>query len=159
MKGSPVSVCCVALMIAACAREPSTEGSTEADAAKPGTEAAASGIAAMPLPCLASNPREASAWINKMPGPDASPSLHITFTVDARNSGDVFTLEFRGADRMMPPSYRYALVRTEAGQLPVITPTVVNYQEPDFVEAELTSVKIACDDEMLIEISPVDIVQ
>ena len=170
MRGSPVLVCCVALTIAACAREAADEAASET-ATKPAAavgapaeeepaaadETAAAGAAA--LPCLAENAREGEAWINKMPGPGATPTLHVQFKVDARNSGDVFTLVFRGADRALPPAYRYDLVRTSAGMLPAITEIAVSYQEPNFVEPSLRAVMVSCDGAPLIEISPVEIVQ
>ncbi|MEQ8176790.1 MAG: hypothetical protein RIC52_18110 [Amphiplicatus sp.] len=171
MKGSPVIVCCVALMIAACARETSTEQAGETASEPAGETAAGETAAEEPgaademaadetgaLPCLAENARDGEAWINKMPGPGATPTLHVQFKVDARNGGDVFTLVFRAADRAMPPAYRYDLVRTSAGMLPAITEIAVSYQEPNFVEPELRAVIVSCDGAPLIEISPVEIV-
>jgi len=172
MRGSPVLVCCVALTIAACAREAADETASETAPETAAGETQAEAPAAtdetapdetMPdepgaLPCLAENARDGEAWINKMPGPGATPTLHVQFKVDARNGGDVFTLVFRAADRAMPPAYRYDLVRTSAGMLPAITEIAVSYQEPNFVEPELRAVIVSCDGAPLIEISPVEIV-
>lgn len=168
MRGSPVFVCCVALTIAACVREAADETASEPAGETPAAEMAAEVPAAADetaaddaaaLPCLAENARDGEAWINRMPGPGATPTLHVQFKVDARNSGDVFTLAFRGADRALPPAYRYELVRTSAGMLPAITEIAVSYQEPNFAEPELRAVMISCDGAPLIEISPVEIVQ
>lgn len=126
------------------------------------TASAAADNAAMEgiMDCPATAPREASAVIDKMPGPDA-PALRVTFTFDTPNEGDEYALEFSHSEESAPPAYVYNLVRTVPGHSRVWTPVEdFSYTETSFSEPELRAVIIQCDGfQEPFEISPVEIVQ
>ena len=105
--------------------------------------------------CFASNLRDGTAWIDKMPGPNDNPTLHVSLTVDAPNQGDVYTLEFEYAEEKAPPNYVFGLKRIEEGGPRVITETPVKYQWAKFPEPSLSAIIILCGAETL-EISPVE---
>ena len=110
-----------------------------------------------PPPCLADNPRDGAAWIDKMPGMNSNPTLHIKFTVDAPNEGDEYELVFEAAQESAPPSYMYHLKRSKAGALRVITETDLKFSFAEFAEPELRSVIILCGGEDFLEIEPIEI--
>ena len=110
-----------------------------------------------PPPCLADNPRKGAAWIDKMPGMNSNPTLHIKFTVDAPNEGDEYELVFDAAQESAPPSYMYHLKRSKAGVQHEITETDLKFAFAEFAEPELRSVIILCGGEDFLEIEPVEI--
>ena len=112
-----------------------------------------------PPPCLADNPTNGAAWIDKMPGMNSNPTLHIKFTVDAPNEGDEYELVFDAAQESAPPSYIYHLKRSKAGALRVITETDLKFAFAEFAEPKLRSVIILCGGEPFLDIEPVEIVQ
>ncbi len=110
--------------------------------------------------CGATSPRNGSAWIDKMPGDNDNPTLHVVFTFDTSSSGDEYALEFDYAEESNPPAYAYNLVRTTAGVTDdFITVEDFPYAKGSFAEPELRAVIVQCAafDEPF-EITPVEIV-
>ncbi|HNR76163.1 MAG TPA: hypothetical protein PKM48_03475 [Parvularculaceae bacterium] len=106
--------------------------------------------------CPATNPREPHAWIDKMPGMNDNPTLHVTLKFDTPNAGDDYTLVFSGSEESAPPAYIYDLERVTVGNATVVTEYDLHYREPDFAEPSLRAVKINCGGKLFQEISPVE---
>lgn len=157
MRQSVLCVSCL-FVLAACSPNTPSESAGETATAEDESPQGLMSEAADAPDCPAVNPRDASAYINKFPGPDATPALHINLTVDSPNQGDEYELVFRSADRMAPPAYMYDLVRTHTGMLTAISTVEIVHREPNFAEPELRAVKIRCTGFEGLEISPVEIV-
>lgn len=107
--------------------------------------------------CLASDPSEGYAWIDKMPGVGATPTLHFNFQVKTGNEGDEYGFTFQSAQESSPPSYVYEMALVNPGTDRVESNISVSYREPEFAEPELRSVVITCGGELFYEIEPVEI--
>jgi len=81
--------------------------------------------------CAVLESREWSAWVNKMPGPGAVPTLHVTGKVDVRSGGYTFDWEKGPLDRSATPALRLKLVpKAPDGMATMaITTEEVKYEE------------------------------
>ncbi|MCB2098370.1 MAG: hypothetical protein AB7F91_06115 [Parvularculaceae bacterium] len=106
--------------------------------------------------CPATNPRDPGAWIDKMPGMNDNPTLHLTLKFDTPNDGDEYALVFTGADKSIPPTYHYRLDRTKTGNLTVVTEYALHHTEPHFAQPSLRGVKISCGGKPFYEFTKVE---
>lgn len=60
--------------------------------------------------CAVLESRDWSAWVNRMPGPGAVPTLHVTGKVDVRSGGYSFEWQEGPLDRSATPALRLKLV-------------------------------------------------
>jgi hypothetical protein len=76
--------------------------------------------------------RDWAAWVNKMPGPDMAPKIHVTGKVDVRSGGYTFAWEEGPLDRSATPALRLKLVpkAPEGMATMAITTEEVNYEAP-----------------------------
>jgi hypothetical protein len=81
--------------------------------------------------CAVLESREWSAWVNRMPGPGAVPTLHVTGKVDVRSGGYTFDWEKGPLDRSATPALRLKLVPTAPDGMATmaITTEEVKYEE------------------------------
>lgn len=89
-------------------------------------------IAAVPEPCNVIASRDWEAWVNKMPGPDASPKVHVVGKVDVATPGYTFSWTVGPMDRSATPVLRLRLTATKSDGMvnQVITTEEVKYEGP-----------------------------
>ena len=106
--------------------------------------------------CAASASRDWSAWINRMPGPGATPTLHVTGEIDLPTPGYAATLTAGAADRSATPVQQLILTVTPPSGMvaQVITTETVNYQGPTIAQS-YRGVAIRCAGQTLAEITEV----
>lgn len=63
-----------------------------------------------PESCGVLESRDWAAWVNKMPGPDMTPTLHVTGKVDVRTGGYTFEWKQGPLDRSAMPTLRLKLI-------------------------------------------------
>lgn len=82
--------------------------------------------------CAVLESREWAAWVNRMPGPGAAPTLHLSGKVDVRSGGYTFDWEQGPLDRSATPALRLRLVpKAPDGMATMaITTEEVKYEEP-----------------------------
>lgn len=87
---------------------------------------------AEPEACAVLDSRGWDAWINKMPGPGAVPTIHVIGKVNVRTGGYTFTWEEGPMDRSAVPALRLKLVpKAPDGMATMaITTEEVSYQAP-----------------------------
>lgn len=56
-----------------------------------------------PTACAVGESRDWAAWVNRMPGPGATPTLHVTGKVDVPHGGYTVTARAGAADRSATP--------------------------------------------------------
>lgn len=100
------------------------------------------------------------AWIDKMPGPGATPTLNISGEIDLPTPGYEVKLVAGPADRMMPPGQRFDLELTKPDGMvaQVVTPTAVKYREPTPYD-RMRLVRISCGGKVLATIPDVMITE
>jgi hypothetical protein len=106
--------------------------------------------------CAVSASRDWSAWINRMPGPGATPTLHVTGQIDLPTPGYTATLTAGAADRSATPVQQLILnITPPSGMVAqVITTETVNYQGPTIAQS-YRGVTIRCAGQTLAEITEV----
>ena len=113
-----------------------------------------------PLPetaaCDVLESRGWEAWVNKMPGPGATPTIHVIGRVDMRTGGYTFDWQEGPLDRSARPALRLKLVpkAPDGMALQAITAEDVKYQAPAF-DAGYSRVIISCGDTTLGEITEI----
>lgn len=82
--------------------------------------------------CDVLDSRDWAAWVNKMPGPDMAPKIHVTGKVDVRSGGYTFAWEEGPLDRSATPGLRLKLVpKAPDGMATMaITTEEVKYEAP-----------------------------
>ncbi len=100
------------------------------------------------------------AWVDKMPGPDAKPTLHVTGEVVLPTPGYEITWTMGALDRRQPPAQRLKVSTTPPDGMvaQVITTVAVSYA----VESPITeyrAVIVGCGDNTLATIADVTVVQ
>lgn len=88
--------------------------------------------------------KEVAAWVNLMPGPGRTPTLHVTGTVTAPTPCHEVVAEVGGLDPSQPPVYRVIIrFRQEPGPCPQVpTDKTFRYSERNYAGAA-TSVQVS----------------
>jgi hypothetical protein len=99
---------------------------------------------------------EWEAWIDRMPGPGAEPTLKVAGTVTMPTPGYTFSWQIGPTDRMMPPGQRLRLVPTPPPGMviQVLTPERVTFSMPA-VASEYRTVMVECGGRPLAEIDDI----
>ena len=82
--------------------------------------------------CAVLESREWAAWVNRMPGPGAVATLHVTGKVDVRSGGYTFEWQQGPLDRSATPALRLRLVPMAPDGMATmaITTEEVKYEAP-----------------------------
>ncbi|WP_186396102.1 hypothetical protein [Stappia sp. TSB10GB4] len=90
--------------------------------------------------------KEVAAWVNLMPGPGRTPTLHVTGTVTAPTPCHEVVAEFGGLDPSQPPVYRVRIrFRQEPGLCPqVLTDKAFRHSERNYA-GTATTVRVSSD--------------
>ncbi len=111
--------------------------------------------------CLAANPRDFTAHVNAMPGPNATPTLIVDGTVDLPTPAHTAALSEGPADRSATPWQQIILTVTAPadGTIPaqVITPAQLSYSGTALSQT-YAGVRIMCEGQVLQEL-PVTVAQ
>ncbi len=106
--------------------------------------------------CAVLESRNWAAWVNRMPGPGATPTVHVSGQVDVPTGGYSFEWEVGPMDRSMTPALRLKLVpqKPDGMATMAITPEDVHYTGP-VAGAGYRSITVTCGDKTLAEITEV----
>jgi len=106
--------------------------------------------------CSVLESRNWAAWVNRMPGPDATPTVHVTGQVDVPTGGYGFEWEVGPMDRSMTPALRLKIVpqKPDGMATMAITREDVHYTGP-VAGAGYRSITVTCGDKTLAEITEV----
>ena len=106
--------------------------------------------------CAVLESRNWAAWVNRMPGPDATPTVHVTGQVDVPTGGYGFEWEVGPMDRSMTPALRLKIVpqKPDGMATMAITREDVHYTGP-VAGAGYRSITVTCGDKTLAEIAEV----
>ena len=112
--------------------------------------------AAKPEACAVLDSRDWAAWINKMPGPAAVATIHVTGKIDVRSGGYTFSWEEGPMDRSAVPALRLKLApKAPDGMATMaITTEEVKYQAPA-LSSGYSRVVIGCGGTTLGEITEI----
>jgi hypothetical protein len=96
------------------------------------------------------------AWVNRMPGPGATPTLIVEGQVTLPTPGYTIELKLGRADRSMTPVQQLILVATPpAGQvIPTLTPLTARIAAPA-IAAKYKAVQIVCNGEVIAQVTDV----
>lgn len=151
------------LLLAACTPTPedtlpATPGETEtpAEPAAEETETLTPEAAPVEEACAVLDSRDWEAWVNRMPGPDASPAIHVIGKVDVNTGGYTFNWEVGPMDRSMTPALRLKLIPvapTDAALMAISTEEV-QYTGP-LAGSAYSSVTVTCGGQTLAEITEI----
>lgn len=110
--------------------------------------------------CPVIDSRDWTAWINAMPGPDASPTLHVKGEVDLPTPGYEVTLTLGAADRSMTPVQQVNLSATPPDGMvtQVVTPYLVDFSSPAIVDT-YKGITVLCSGKVLAEITEIETAQ
>jgi hypothetical protein len=106
--------------------------------------------------CAVLDSRDWSAWINRMPGPDATPTLHVTGKIDLPNPGYTVTVRDGPADRSAQPVQQIILETSQRSGMftqAVITADV-HYVGP-VIAPSYRAIRIMCGGRQLAEITDI----
>lgn len=109
-----------------------------------------------PSACAVLDSRDWSAWINRMPGPDATPTLHVTGKVDLPNPGYTVTVRDGPADRSAQPAQQIIIETAQRSGMftQVITTAEVNYVGP-VIAPSYRAIRVMCGGRQLAEITDI----
>ena len=110
--------------------------------------------------CVLLDSRDWSAWINKMPGPGAVPTIHVTGKVDVRTGGYRFEWKEGPLDRSAVPALRLKLlpIIPDGMATQAITTEEVKYEAPA-LSTGYSRVIVSCGTLTLAEITNIMDVQ
>lgn len=113
-------------------------------------------VESAPETCDVLESRDWAAWVNLMPGPDASPTLHVTGKVDVRTGGYTFDWQTGPLDRSARPKLRLKLIpKAPDGMATMaITTEEVNYSAPAG-GIEYSGVLVSCGTVTLADIAEI----
>lgn len=106
--------------------------------------------------CAVLDSRDWQAWIDRMPGPDASPTVHVIGKVDVRSGGYTFNWDVGPMDRSMTPALNLELIPvapTEPATMAIATEEV-HYTGP-LAGSSYSRVTITCAGQTLGEITEI----
>ena len=100
------------------------------------------------------------AWVDAMPGPDATPTLHVTGEIVLPTPGYTIEWQMGALDRMQPPGQRLSISTTPPDGMvtQVITTVEVAYAGETAI-TNYREVIVSCGGEMLATISDVVVAQ
>lgn len=106
--------------------------------------------------CAIRESRDWEAWVNRMPGPDATPSIHVAGKVDVPTGGYSFDWEVGPMDRSMTPALKLKLIpmKPDGMATMAITTEDVHYTGP-LAGTAYRSITVTCGDETLAEITEI----
>lgn len=106
--------------------------------------------------CAITGSRDWAAWINKMPGPGAVPTVHVTGKVDVNTGGYSFIWEEGPMDRSAVPALRLKLVpvKPDGMVMQVLSTEEVHYSAPA-LSSGYSRVVIGCGSQTLGEITEI----
>ena len=106
--------------------------------------------------CAVRESRDWSAWVNRMPGPGATPTVHVVGKVDVPTGGYTFEWEVGPMDRSMTPALKLELIPVKPTGMATmaITTEDVHYIGP-VAGAAYRSITITCGGETLAEITEI----
>jgi len=109
-----------------------------------------------PSACAVLDSRDWSAWINRMPGPDARPTLHVTGKVDLPHSGYSVAVRDGPADRSANPVQQIIIETSlRSGMHPqVVTTAEVNFVGP-VIAPSYRAIRVMCGGRQLAEITDI----
>lgn len=109
-----------------------------------------------PSACAVLDSRDWSAWINRMPGPDARPTLHVTGKVDLPNPGYSVTVRDGPADRSANPVQQIIIETSQRGGMhpQVVTTAEVNFLGP-VIAPSYRAIRVMCGGRQLAEITDI----
>ncbi len=110
--------------------------------------------------CAVLDSRDWAAWINKMPGPGAAPTIHVTGKVDVRTGGYTFEWKEGPMDRSAVPALRLKLlpIIPDGMATQMITTEEVKYEAPA-LSTGYSRVIVSCGTLTLAEITDIMDVQ
>lgn len=113
-------------------------------------------VESAPETCDVLESRDWAAWVNLMPGPDASPTVHVTGKVDVRTGGYTFDWQTGPLDRSATPKLRLKLIpKAPDGMATMaITTEEVNYAAPAG-GIEYSGVLVSCGSVTLADIAEI----
>ena len=131
--------------LAACHTPPIAPASQPAPASTPA-----------PSACAVLDSRDWEAWIDRMPGPSAVPTLHVIGKIDLPNAGYSVTVRDGPADRSATPTQQIILETTQRSGMhaQVVTTADVAYQGPAIAQT-YRSILVMCGGRQLAEIGDV----
>ncbi len=108
--------------------------------------------------CAVIDSRNWQAWVDAMPGPNATPTLHVTGEVDLPTPGYQITWRLGALDRMQPPGQRLIMETTPADGMvaQVITTVGVSYAGESAI-TDYREAIVVCGDEVLATIRDVTV--
>lgn len=106
--------------------------------------------------CAVIGSRGWEAWVNKMPGPDMQPKIHVVGQVDVPTGGYTFEWQEGPLDRSAHPALRLTLVpiAPDGMALQAITTMEVKYEAPALATG-YSRVLISCGGAPLAEIKQI----
>lgn len=106
--------------------------------------------------CAVRESRDWEAWVNRMPGPDATPTVHVVGKVDVPTGGYTFDWEVGPMDRSMTPALKLKLIPIKSSGMATmaITTEDVHYMGP-LAGSAYRSITITCGGEILAEITEI----
>lgn len=106
--------------------------------------------------CAVRESRDWEAWVNRMPGPGATPSIHVVGKVDVPTGGYTFDWKVGPMDRSMTPALKLELipVKPDGMATMAITTEDVHYMGP-LAGSAYRSITITCGGETLVEITEI----
>lgn len=122
----------------------------------PATPDPAPAPAPSPSACAVGESRDWAAWINRMPGPNATPTLHVTGKVDLPNPGYTVTVRDGPADRSAQPVQQIIIETAQRSGMftqAVITADV-NYVGP-VIAPSYRAIRVMCGGRQLAEITDI----
>ncbi len=110
--------------------------------------------------CAVIESRNWQAWVNAMPGPDATPTLHVTGEIVLPTPGYTIEWQLGALDRMLPPGQRlsFTTIAPEGMVTQVLTTVEVAYAGETAI-TDYREVMVSCGDKVLATISDVVIAQ
>lgn len=138
---------CVAMiaMLAACQTPPVAPAPVPTPAPSP-----------TPSACAVLDSRDWEAWIDRMPGPGATSTLHVIGKIDLPNAGYSVTVRDGPADRSATPTQQVIIETTQRSGMhaQVVTTAEVAYQAPAIAQM-YRSIRVMCGGRQLAEIGDV----
>ena len=100
------------------------------------------------------------AWVNAMPGPDATPTLHVTGEIVLPTPGYTIDWQLGALDRMLPPGQRLSISTTPPDGMvaQVLTNVEVAYAGETAI-TDYREVIVNCGDKVLATIKDVVVAQ
>jgi hypothetical protein len=148
--------CALGLLLGGCQPTPSATTPSDAGPSEAGPSNAGP-VAETICPVIESSGW--TAWIDRMPGPNDNPTLHVRGAVTVPQDGYRFEWREGPMDRMMPPGLRLTL-EPKAPEIgaQVISEEEVAYSGPAFPQGYRV-IYVLCAGEPLAEITEIDDVQ